>query len=33
MNGDLNHIEEEPYDEYGNTIIGNDLLTLNKKHD
>jgi hypothetical protein len=29
----LNGIEEEPYDEFGNTIIGNELLALNQKHE
>jgi len=30
---DLGHIEEEPYDEYGNTLVGNELLELNKRHE
>ena len=25
-------IEEEPYDEYGNTIKGNDMYDLNARH-
>jgi hypothetical protein len=29
----LNGIEEEPYDEYGITLKGEDLATLNMKHD
>ena len=33
LNPDLNGIEEEEYDQYGNTLLGNELLTLNQKHD
>ena len=32
INEDLVNIEEEPYDEYGNTIKENELLELNNKH-
>ncbi|CDW74030.1 UNKNOWN [Stylonychia lemnae] len=33
LNNDLNGIEEEPYDEYGVTLKGEDLAQLNMKHD
>ena len=29
---ELVNIEEEPFDEYGNTITGNELMQLNQKH-
>jgi len=33
LNDDLNGIEEEPYDEYGNTLKEADLASLNQRHD
>ena len=32
MNDDLNGIEEEPFDEYGNTLKETDLAQLNQNH-
>ena len=30
---DLRNIVEEDFDEYGNTLVGNELLELNQRHD